>query len=71
MINLNIQPIISSCLGARLTFLAVPAIADCINLASGSSFILTRDEPRIVVSNTVSVDGTVIEEREMTRNGSV
>lgn len=71
MINLNIQRIISFCLGAFFTFLAVPATAGCINLASGSSFILTRDEPRFVVSNTVSVDGTVIEEREMTRSGSV
>ena len=71
MINLNIQRIKSFCLGAFFTILAVPATAGCINLARGRSFILTRDEPRFVVSNTVSVDGTVIEEREMTRSGSV
>jgi hypothetical protein len=70
MINSNIQRIVSFCLAAFLTFMAVPAIAGCINLASGSAFILTRDEPRFLVSNTVSVDGSVIEERVMTRNGS-
>lgn len=71
MINLNMQRVISFGLGAFLTFLAVPATADCINLASGSSFVLTRDEPRFVVTNTVSLDGTVIEEREMIRAGLV
>lgn len=67
----NMQRLTSFYLGAFLAFISVPAFADCIDLTKGSSFSLTRDEPRFEVTNTVSVDGSVIEEREMTRNGSL
>lgn len=71
MNNSNMQRVTSLYLSAFLAFMAVPAFADCIDLARGSSFSLTRDEPRFAVANTVMTDGSVIEEREVTRNGSV
>ena len=50
---------------------AAPTIAACVDLTKGTSFSLTRDAPRFAVTNTISPDGSVIEERQMTRNGSV
>lgn len=57
-------------LGVLPVFLADPALSECIDLTKGSRFSLTRYEPRLVIDNTVSADGTVLEEREMTRNGA-
>jgi hypothetical protein len=51
--------------------MAAPAFAGCVDLAKGNSFSMTRHEPYISLSNTVSDDATVIEEKETKRNGSV
>jgi hypothetical protein len=71
MNNSNMKRFTRFYLGAFLAFTAVPAFAGCIDLKTGNSFSLTRYEPRFTVTNTVSVDGSVVEEREMIRNGSV
>lgn len=57
-------------LAISVSLLASPAFAGCINLKKGGSFSLTRNDPHFAVTNTVSNDGTVIEEREMRKNGS-
>lgn len=65
------RPLRKLSLSALLALLAGPAFANCIDLTKGSSFTLTREEPSFVVTNKVSDDGTVLEQREMTRNGKV
>lgn len=59
------------CIYIFLAFATVPAFAGCIDLTKGNSFSLVRNEPRFEVINTVSEDGSVTEEREMSRNGSI
>lgn len=50
---------------------APPAFAGCIDLSNGNSFSLVRNEPHLAVTNTISGDGSVVEEREMSRNGAI
>lgn len=59
------------CISALVAFVAGPVFANCVDLTKGSSFNLTRKEPLFAVTNTVSDDGTVLEQREMIRNGTV
>lgn len=59
------------CFSSLFTLLAGPTFASCIDLSNGNSFTLTREQPRFAVTNTVSDDGTVLEQREMIRNGMV
>lgn len=46
-----------------------PAHAKCLNLSDGNSFTLTRNAPFLEVKNSVSSNGTVIEERVMQKDG--
>lgn len=50
--------------------LGTAAAAACVDLNTSDVFTLTRNDPRFVVQNTIFDDGTVIEERQMVRNGT-
>lgn len=65
------RPLRNLSLSALFALVAAPALANCVDLTKGSSFTMTREEPSFAVTNTVSDDGTVLEQREMTRNGTV
>ncbi|MDE4174760.1 hypothetical protein PXK01_11385 [Phaeobacter sp. PT47_59] len=65
------RPLINLCVSALLALVAGPALSNCIDLTKGSSFNLTREEPRFTVTNTVFDDGTVLEQREIIRSGKV
>ena len=58
------------CLLALALSATSPAHAECLDLSDGNSFTLTRNAPFLEVQNTVSSNGTVIEERVMQKDGS-
>ena len=65
------RPIQNFCATIFLAVLAAPAFAGCIDLTKGNSFSLTRNNPHFQVTNTISDDGSVTEQREMSRNGAI
>lgn len=65
------RPLRNLCLSSLFLLLAGPVFASCVDLTNGNSFTLTREQPLFAVTNTVSGDGTVLEQREMIRNGTV
>jgi opacity protein-like surface antigen len=50
--------------------LGTAAAAACVDMTASNVFVLTRNDPLFVVQNTILDDGTVIEDRQMVRNGT-
>ena len=69
--NLKMRPLRNLCFSAFFVLFAGPVFASCTDLTNGNSFTLTREQPRFAVTNTIAKDGTVLEQREMIRNGTV
>lgn len=53
-----------------LTLATAPGFAGCVDLSGSGPFSLTRHEPYFKITNTISDDGQVTEERVARRNGS-